>query len=84
MSLFDAQAAGLGHTQIVDDIVSRSPHAVSSMDSEGRTPLHYAAIVRDGGEVYNKLVRAGADELAQDHVSYKPINRGTFMYVSRT
>lgn len=63
-----AQAAGLGHGAIVDEILQRAQNAAAVTDAEGRTALHFAALAKDGGEVYNKLVRAGADELAQDHV----------------
>ncbi|XP_052120048.1 uncharacterized protein LOC113205649 isoform X4 [Frankliniella occidentalis] len=66
------KAAGLGHGHIVDDILARAPGAVSVCDAERRTALHFAALVRDGGEVYNKLVRAGADELAQDNMGRTP------------
>lgn len=36
---------------------------------QGRTPLHYAAFLRDGGEVYQFLLAAGSDERAMDVVS---------------
>ncbi|KAJ1527016.1 hypothetical protein ONE63_008560 [Megalurothrips usitatus] len=62
------KAAGLGHSEIVEDILERAPHAVSVVDGEGRTALHYAAAT----DIFNRLVRAGADELAQDHMGRTP------------
>ena len=54
---------------MVEDIISRNPNAINATDKEGRTPLHYAVLAKDGGRIYNKLVDAGADENALDNVS---------------
>jgi ankyrin repeat protein len=54
---------------MVEHIIQRNPHAVITADNEGRVPLHYAAVVKDGGHIYNLLVEAGADENALDNVS---------------
>lgn len=35
----------------------------------GRTPLHYAAVLPDAGDLYKELVAVGADEKAADMVS---------------
>lgn len=34
---------------------------VNAMDQHKRTPLHYAAALRDGGYLYKQLRKAGAD-----------------------
>ncbi|XP_068082154.1 uncharacterized protein [Anabrus simplex] len=61
------KAAGLGHTNIVQDILARNPKALSMADNDGKLPLHYAAALKDDGQMYNLLVEAGADEQALDN-----------------
>jgi nucleolar GTP-binding protein len=41
---------------------------VNSMDQHKRTPLHYAAALRDGGYLYKQLRKAGADPNIFDSV----------------
>jgi len=53
---------------MVVSILERNPNAATATDNEGRLPLHYAAVVKDG-HIYNLLVEAGADENALDSVS---------------
>lgn len=58
------KAAGLGHLAIVEYILRTSPSTATDIDATGKTPLHWASTL----EIYNKLVQAGADELACDYV----------------
>lgn len=58
------KAAGLGHLAIVEYILRMSPSTATDIDATGKTPLHWASTL----EIYNKLVQAGADELACDYV----------------
>ncbi|KAJ9584113.1 hypothetical protein L9F63_021549, partial [Diploptera punctata] len=66
------KAAGLGRADMVEDIISRNSNAVTATDNEGRTPLHYAVLAKDGGIIYNKLIDAGADENALDNKGKPP------------
>jgi len=66
---YDRKAAGLGHTDIARDIVEKYPETVLAQDNEGKTPLHYAAALKDDGAMYNLLVEHGADESKLDNVS---------------
>lgn len=58
------KAAGLNHLAIVEYILRTNPMAATDIDATGKTPLHWASSL----EIYNKLVQAGADELACDYV----------------
>ncbi|KAJ2948988.1 hypothetical protein O0L34_g5928 [Tuta absoluta] len=72
------KAAGLGHGGILGYIAERYPEGINDVDNEGRTPLHYAAAVRDDQHMYNTLVGLGADESAVDNKNRTPgyyINR---------
>jgi ankyrin repeat protein len=42
---------------------------VLAQDNEGKTPLHYAAALKDDDVMYNLLVEHGADESKLDNVS---------------
>lgn len=55
------------------EILVRYPSIVNAPDNEGRTPLHYAAICRDGGLMYDLLVDYGADENKLDNVRKIPL-----------
>lgn len=55
---------------IANEIVSRYPQAALAQDNDGKTPLHYAAGLRDNGVMYNLLVEHGADESKLDNVSH--------------
>lgn len=50
-------------------IADRYPQGINDVDNDGRTPLHYAATVRDEQHTYNTLVGLGADEAVVDNVS---------------
>lgn len=63
------KAAGLGCTDIAREIVEKCPATVLAQDNDGKTPLHYAAAVKDDGAMYNLLVEYGADESKLDNVS---------------
>lgn len=58
-----------GNTSIVRYLAGRFPETVQTVDSNGRTPLHYAAVLADNGHYYNLLVHLGADVRAEDKVS---------------
>ncbi|XP_014677047.1 PREDICTED: uncharacterized protein LOC106816918 [Priapulus caudatus] len=59
-----------GETAIVRYIVSYS--SLDSRDQKGRTPLHYAATLRDGGHIYKILVKAGASPVTNDQDGLTP------------
>ncbi|CAL1290936.1 unnamed protein product [Larinioides sclopetarius] len=61
-----------GHTDIVKYIIDNFPEALDGPDNEGRTPLHYAAVMRDGGTYYRILLMAGADETVKDKAGHTP------------
>ncbi|GLV41893.1 uncharacterized protein CBL_00355 [Carabus blaptoides fortunei] len=61
------KAAGLGHVEVAQYIAETYPKTVTTGDAEGRTPLHYAAILKDGDEMYNMLIGAGAEESTLDN-----------------
>lgn len=63
------QAAGLGHLEILEYILLKSPGAATIEDNTGKTPLHWAAGGKNNFRAFNLLVQAGADEIAVDHVS---------------
>jgi Ankyrin repeats (3 copies) len=67
------KAAGLAHTKIVEYLLAVWPHAAMETDNSGKSPLHYAASVKNNERVFNLLVQAGADELATDRVSFDVI-----------
>jgi ankyrin repeat protein len=60
----------LGHVEIMNEILQRSPKAATVKDVDNRSPLHYAAVARhqSASDVYRKLVEAGADEKQLDKV----------------
>ncbi|XP_076679364.1 uncharacterized protein LOC143374797 isoform X2 [Andrena cerasifolii] len=60
------KAAGLGYTEIAREILARYPTVVEAQDNDGKTPLHYAAAVKDGGTLYDLLTEHGADESKLD------------------
>lgn len=63
------KAAGLGYTDIAREILERCPATVAAQDNEGKTPLHYAAALKDDGVMYDLLTEHGADESKLDNVS---------------
>ncbi|CAK1580106.1 unnamed protein product [Parnassius mnemosyne] len=72
------KAAGLGHCGILKYIVEKYPQGINDVDNDGRTPLHYAATVKDEQHTYNTLIGLGADESVVDNKNKSPayyINR---------
>lgn len=59
----------MGFEDIAREILERNPETVAAQDNEGKTPLHYAAALKDGGAMYDLLVENGADESKLDNVS---------------
>lgn len=58
----------MGRQEIAEFIVERLPTSVNAVDSNLRTPLHYAALLKDEGKMFDFLIQAGADESALDSV----------------
>lgn len=54
--------------KIVEYILSVWPNAALELDAEGKSPLHYAASLKNNDRVFNLLVQAGSDELLSDRV----------------
>lgn len=50
-------------------LVQGFPALMEDTDVDGRTPMHYTAVVRDGGHLYKILRRAKADSTVKDTVS---------------
>lgn len=48
----------------------RFPETLSAVDFEGRTALHYAAVLPDNGHYFNLLQQLGANSKDLDDVSY--------------
>ncbi|XP_059474842.1 uncharacterized protein LOC132196306 [Neocloeon triangulifer] len=67
------KAAGLGHVDIVHEILTRFPDAHKATDETKRTPLHYAALLKTDGPTYRALMDAGADENAPDKKGHTPL-----------
>jgi len=63
------KAAGLGYTDVAHEILERYSATVAAQDNEGKTPLHYAAALKDDGVMYDLLTEYGADESKLDNVS---------------
>ncbi|KAJ8947955.1 hypothetical protein NQ318_021052 [Aromia moschata] len=64
-------AVAFGNTSIVRYLAGRFPETVQVIDDDGRTPLHYAAVLADNGHYYNLLIHLGADTRIQDKASYR-------------
>lgn len=58
------KASGLNYLPLVEYLLGVWPEAAKELDGTGKTPLHWAA----SPEIFNRLVRAGADEQAFDYV----------------
>ncbi|XP_037802012.1 inversin-like [Penaeus monodon] len=63
------KAAALGHKDVVEFIVQKNQSTVFGQDNKGRTPLYYAAVAKDGGEVYEYLLNNGSDPVHNDQMS---------------
>ncbi|XP_026805611.1 uncharacterized protein LOC113548763 isoform X1 [Rhopalosiphum maidis] len=72
------KAVGLGRLSIVDYIINKNPKTVNIRDNDGRTPLHYAYISPPKHIIpmYNRLVKAGANENVIDKNGKTPKNNG--------
>ncbi|KAL1416029.1 hypothetical protein MTO96_028369 [Rhipicephalus appendiculatus] len=49
-----------GHVDVAQHLAENFRDSLSAKDIEGRTPLHYAAALRDGRKMYNMLIAAGS------------------------
>lgn len=61
-------AALFGHTNIVRYLGARFPETLNARDNNGKTPLHYAATIKDNGHYYNLLTNLGANAAIKDLV----------------
>ncbi|KAK8788073.1 hypothetical protein V5799_022146, partial [Amblyomma americanum] len=61
-----------GHTDVLNYIVERFPETLDGPDNEGRTPLHYAAVVLEAQNYFDILKKAGADETLKDKMGHTP------------
>ncbi|KAG5888058.1 hypothetical protein JTB14_032865 [Gonioctena quinquepunctata] len=61
-----------GNTNVVRYLAGRFPETVQVTDDDGRTPLHYAAVLSDNSHYYNLLVHLGADMRLEDKFGHKP------------
>lgn len=66
-------AAYHGHLALVLDILPRRPMDVSDRDSDGRTPLHHAAI-KGHTDIVQTLLRYGADHEVVDMADYTALD----------
>lgn len=57
------------NTSTVRYLAGRFPETAQVTDQNGRTPLHYAAVLKDNGHYYNLLMHLGADSRVEDNVS---------------
>ncbi|KAF1761479.1 hypothetical protein GCK72_009735 [Caenorhabditis remanei] len=48
-------------TDIAKYLIRNYPQSVNAMDQKKRTPLHYAAALKDGGYLYKVMRKSGAD-----------------------
>ncbi|TKR64477.1 hypothetical protein L596_025002 [Steinernema carpocapsae] len=55
------KAIVFGRTDIAKYLIRNYPQSVNAMDQNKRTPLHYAAALRDGGYLYKVMRKSGAD-----------------------
>lgn len=67
------QAAGLGREEIAQFLINEFPKNINSTDTEGRTPLHYAALLKDDDKMMNFLLENGADESVLDNVGFSKL-----------
>ncbi|XP_025200048.1 uncharacterized protein LOC112597980 [Melanaphis sacchari] len=72
------KAVGLGRLSIVDFIINKNPKTVNMRDNDGRTPLHYVYISPPKNIIpmYNRLVKAGANENIIDKNGKTPKSNG--------
>ncbi|XP_035782139.1 uncharacterized protein LOC118461199 isoform X2 [Anopheles albimanus] len=63
-------ATVFGHAGIVRYLAGRFPETLSATDDNGRTPLHYAATLKDNGHFYNLLTHLGANPKVEDSLNH--------------
>ncbi|XP_050095097.1 uncharacterized protein LOC126577477 [Anopheles aquasalis] len=63
-------ATVFGHAGIVRYLAGRFPETLSATDDNGRTPLHYAATLKDNGHFYNLLTHLGANPKVEDNLNH--------------
>ncbi|ETN58623.1 hypothetical protein AND_009776 [Anopheles darlingi] len=56
--------------RIVRYLAGRFPETLSATDDDGRTPLHYAATLKDNGHFYNLLTHLGANPKVEDNLNH--------------
>ncbi|CAN8021379.1 unnamed protein product, partial [Ixodes persulcatus] len=61
-----------GHTDVLNYIVDKFPETLDGPDNEGRTPLHYAAVVMEAQNYFDILKKAGADDTIKDKMGHTP------------
>ncbi|CAN7996834.1 unnamed protein product [Ixodes hexagonus] len=61
-----------GHTDVLNYIVEKFPETLDGPDNEGRTPLHYAAVVVEAQNYFYILRKAGADDTIKDKMGNIP------------
>ncbi|XP_030388519.1 uncharacterized protein LOC115634764 [Scaptodrosophila lebanonensis] len=61
-----------GHSDIVRYLASRFPETMDATDNDGRTPIHYAATIKDNGHFYNVLMQLGANTKVVDKLGHTP------------
>uniref|UniRef100_A0A182LZY3 Arginine kinase n=1 Tax=Anopheles culicifacies TaxID=139723 RepID=A0A182LZY3_9DIPT len=59
-----------GHAGIVRYLAGRFPETLSATEDDGRTPLHYAATLKDNGHFYNLLTHLGANPKVEDNLNH--------------
>ncbi|XP_055589615.1 uncharacterized protein LOC129741846 isoform X2 [Uranotaenia lowii] len=59
-----------GQSGIVRYLAGRFPETMTATDDNGRTPLHYAATLKDNGHFYNLLTHLGANSKAEDNLNH--------------
>uniref|UniRef100_A0A182P317 Uncharacterized protein n=1 Tax=Anopheles epiroticus TaxID=199890 RepID=A0A182P317_9DIPT len=59
-----------GHAGIVRYLAGRFPETLTATDDDGRTPLHYAATLKDNGHFYNLLTHLGANPKMEDNLNH--------------
>ncbi|XP_053679118.1 uncharacterized protein LOC128730109, partial [Anopheles nili] len=62
-------ATVFGHAGIVRYLAGRFPETLGAIDDDGRTPLHYAATLKDNGHFYNLLTHLGANPKVEDNLN---------------
>ncbi|XP_076030917.1 uncharacterized protein LOC143019103 [Oratosquilla oratoria] len=66
------KAVLFGHTDLVRYLVTSFPDLLDHKDRAGRTPLHYAGMIRDGGHIYKILEKSGGNNTVKDNKNYTP------------